>query len=154
MAKHDKRDVTYSKKINEHKDWIEESGLIEEHFSYRGSLTTPRRLILNKIHIPFSELVWYWKRNYFPVCNEGVTWIIAKNVVPVKSSDMKDIQNLINDEKETITTNHRPLQNSNNRKMYYFSSSGKRYLKMNITAFMNKYFSFVHCKYLQLQQLQ
>ena len=54
--------------------------------------------------------------------------------MPVKSSDMKDIQNLINDEKETITTNHRPLQNSNNRKMYYFSSSGKRYLKMNITA--------------------
>eukprot|EP00092_Neocalanus_flemingeri_P018348 GFUD01019857.1.p1 GENE.GFUD01019857.1~~GFUD01019857.1.p1 ORF type:complete len:364 (-),score=78.84 GFUD01019857.1:68-1159(-) len=68
--------------------------LIEEYFTYRGSLTTGG-------------------------CEEAVNWVFFKTPLAIKRKHLKAFQSLLNDEKEVIKNNYRPTMPANNRPVYY-----------------------------------
>ena len=68
--------------------------LIEEYFTYRGSLTTGG-------------------------CEEAVNWVLFKTPLAIKKEHLQAFQSLLNDDEETIKNNYRPTMPANNRPVYY-----------------------------------
>jgi len=68
--------------------------LIEEYFTYRGSLTTGG-------------------------CEEAVNWVLFKTPLAIKKEHLQAFQSLLNDDLENIKNNYRPTMPANNRPVYY-----------------------------------
>jgi len=68
--------------------------LIEEYFTYRGSLTTGG-------------------------CEEAVNWVFFRTPLAIKAKHLRAFQSLLNDDEQPIRNNYRPTMPANNRPVYY-----------------------------------
>ena len=80
--------------------------LIEEYFTYRGSLTTGG-------------------------CEEAVNWVFFRTPLAIKQRHLEAFQSLKNEEDENIKNNYRPTMSANNRPLYYH---GEELLARNVIS--------------------
>jgi len=84
--------------------------LIEEYFTYRGSLTTGG-------------------------CEEAVNWVVFRNQLAARREHLSAFQSLKNEEKEPIVNNYRATMSANGRPIYYH---GDELLALDIVSMGKK----------------